>query len=94
MRKRCDMVVCTDVLEHVEPAKLDAVLDHIWRLTGRVAYFVIDTRPANAILPDGRNAHLSLHDHWWWIDKLKKVGWTVDREAIGTKSISIVALKP
>jgi hypothetical protein len=93
MPKPCDMVVCTDVLEHVEPEKLDAVLDHVHRLTGRVAYFVIDTKPANAILPDGRNAHLSLHDAHWWERKLNAIGWSITQLTNGSKSVTIVALK-
>jgi hypothetical protein len=96
MPKPCDMVVCTDVLEHVEPAKLDAVLDHIWRLTSRVAYFVIDVKPANAILPDGRNAHLSLHEPQWWISKLMAIGWKLDATEINVsgKSVALIAEKP
>lgn len=92
MPKPCEMVVSTDVLEHVEPEKLDAVLDHIWRLTGRVAYFVISTRLANTILPDGRNAHLSVHDAHWWIKRLRVVGWQLEAITV-EKDLSIVALK-
>jgi Glycosyltransferase GT-D fold len=94
MPKPCDMVVCTDVLEHVEPAKLDAVLDHIWRLTSRVAYFVIDVKPANAILPDGRNAHLSLHEPSWWREKLEAIGWKIVTQEGGGKSMTVIAKKP
>ncbi len=94
MPKPCDLIVCTDVLEHVEPSKLDAVLDHIWRLCGVAAYFVIDVKPANAILPDGRNAHLSLHPAEWWVGRLMQIGWSVGATEIGGKSISIVATKP
>jgi hypothetical protein len=94
MPKPCDMVICTDVLEHVEPLKLDAVLDHIWRLTGTIAYFVIDVKPANAILPDGRNAHLSLHSAEWWIGRLMQVGWSVGATDVAGKSVSIIATKP
>jgi hypothetical protein len=92
MPKPCDLVVCTDVLEHVEPAKLDAVMDHLWRITGTVGYFVISTRPANAILPDGRNAHLSVHDADWWLDKFRAIGWSIARHTIG-KDLTIVAEK-
>jgi hypothetical protein len=54
-----DLVVCGDVLEHVEPAHLDAVLDDLMRCTKRMALLVVATRPARKTLPDGRNAHLS-----------------------------------
>ncbi len=93
MPKPCDMVVCTDVLEHVEPEKLDAVLDHVFRLTGEIAYFVIDTKPANAVLPDGRNAHLSLHSAEWWVDRLTYRGFRMVTINSGSKSVTIVATK-
>lgn len=79
--KPCDLVVSTDVLEHVEPDKLAAVLDHIYRIAGMGAYLVIATRPANAILADGRNAHLIVEPAAWWIDKLKAAGWPVAKVA-------------
>lgn len=76
--KPCDFVVCTDVLEHVEPAKLPAVIDHLFRITGKGAYLVIATRPANAKLPDGRNAHLTVEPAHKWIERLRKAGWIFD----------------
>jgi 2-polyprenyl-3-methyl-5-hydroxy-6-metoxy-1,4-benzoquinol methylase len=54
-----DLVVCGDVLEHVEPQHLDAVCDDIARCTRRFALLVVATRPARKKLVDGRNAHLS-----------------------------------
>lgn len=74
MPKPADLVVCTDVLEHVEIEHLPAVLDHIGRLAGRAAYIVVSTREANATLPDGRNAHLIVRPAQWWIDALQPMG--------------------
>ena len=34
-----DMTVCVDVLEHIEPEKLDAVLDHIYQKTNKIILF-------------------------------------------------------
>jgi 2-polyprenyl-3-methyl-5-hydroxy-6-metoxy-1,4-benzoquinol methylase len=67
-----DLVCCLDVLEHIEPECLDAVLDDIARLTRKVAFFVISTRLAGAKLPDGRNAHLIVKDASWWNAQLAK----------------------
>lgn len=65
-----DIVVCGDVLEHIEPVCLDAVLDDLKRVTRKVGLFVIDTRPAKKTLPDGRNAHLIQEPAEWWFPKL------------------------
>jgi hypothetical protein len=76
--KPSDILVCTDVLEHIEPTLLDNVLDHIERLTREVALLVISCRPANAVLPDGRNAHLIIETPDWWLEKLLARGtWAV-----------------
>jgi hypothetical protein len=69
--KPCELVVCTDVLEHVEPERLDNVLSHLSALSAKALYLVIATRPANATLPDGRNAHLIVRDAEFWLAKLK-----------------------
>jgi hypothetical protein len=67
-----DIVVCTDVLEHIEPDMLKFVLDDLRRCTKQVGYFVIHTGPARKTLPDGRNTHLIQQDHNWWHAKLSK----------------------
>lgn len=67
-----ELVVNTDSMEHVEPKSVDTVLRHIRDLTGHVAIFVISTRAAFKNLPDGRNAHICLHDKDWWISFLGK----------------------
>jgi hypothetical protein len=66
-----EMVVITDVMEHVETEYVDEVLDHIESLTERAAYFSISTQLALKSLPDGRNAHISVHDGDWWKKKLE-----------------------
>lgn len=68
--KPADMVVCTDVMEHIEPDKVDAVLAHIAYLMVNVAFMVIALVPAKKTLSDGRNAHLIVESMDWWITKL------------------------
>lgn len=67
-----DVVVCTDVLEHIEPEHLDATLRHIRSLMAMNGFFVIATRPAKKILPDGRNAHLIVKAWPWWEERLRE----------------------
>lgn len=45
----------TGVLEHIEPECLEQVLDHLQRLTRKIALLNIVTRPANKVLADGHN---------------------------------------
>ena len=67
-----DLVACTDVLEHIEPDCLDAVLDDLKRVTRKVGFFVIANRPAKKVLPDGRNAHLIQEGLDWWRGRLER----------------------
>jgi hypothetical protein len=74
-----DLVVSTDVLEHIEPDKLMGVLTHIRFLTAKMAYINVHTGKANAVLPDGRNAHLIQKPADWWRDTLMAYFTTVKR---------------
>lgn len=68
-----DVVICTDVLEHIEPERLDAVLDELQRLTKKAAFFLVATTVAKRTLPDGRNAHLIVkHSNWWLFHLMKR----------------------
>lgn len=66
-----DLVVCTDVLEHVEPDHLSAVLGDLQRCVREVGYFVIHTGPAMKTLADGRNTHLIQQGARWWRSRLE-----------------------
>lgn len=65
-----DIVVCTDVLEHIEPALIDNVLNHLGGLTKKVLFCTVALEKAMKVLPDGRNAHLILESSQWWFGKL------------------------
>ena len=70
--RAADIVICTDVLEHIEPEHINAVLDDLARVTKQVGYYVIHTGPAGKTLPDGRNTHLIQRDRAWWESKIAK----------------------
>jgi hypothetical protein len=70
--RAADLVVCTDVLEHVEPAFLQETLSDLTRVTKKVGYFVVHTGPSNKTLADGRNAHLIQEGEGFWRDALSK----------------------
>lgn len=69
-KEPADFVTCIDVLEHIEPDLLDNVLDDLFMLTKRWAFFTVHTGPAVKTLSDGRNAHLIQKPASWWLPKL------------------------
>lgn len=70
-----DLVLCIDVLEHIEPDLLGGVLEHLQQLTRIACFAVIATRPAEKRLPDDRNAHLIIDSGSWWARQFHERGW-------------------
>lgn len=66
-----DLVVCTDVLEHVEPDRLAVVINHLFKLSTKLVFMVIATRPSNKFFPDGRNVHLTIEPATWWWERIQ-----------------------
>ena len=87
------MVACIDVLEHIEPECLDAVLDDLKRCTGTVGFFSIATGPAVKTLSDGRNAHLIKQPVEWWWHKLSERFEIQTLQRVGTHGFYVI-VKP
>ncbi len=84
----CDLVYCGDVLEHVEPDCLNAVLNDLRRLTLKAVLLVICTGPAAKTLQDGRNAHLIQEGPRWWLDALDE-RWEIDSLFFDGRDLSV-----
>lgn len=69
--ERVDLIINTDVLEHIPEQDLDDVLTHMKSLSEHV-FFNISTRLAGEILPSGENAHCTVYPATWWQEKLSK----------------------
>ena len=67
-----DMVICTDVLEHVPREELGEVVRDIFRFTDGLAFFGVSVRPAKKNLPNGNNAHSTIKPISWWKAKIDK----------------------
>lgn len=67
-----DLVCCIDVLEHIEPAFLDAVMNDLRAITVKRGFFSVHCEPAMKFLPDGRNAHLIQQPADWWLARLSR----------------------
>ncbi|MGJ0507107.1 MAG: hypothetical protein ACR652_08210 [Methylocystis sp.] len=67
--READLVCCIDVLEHIEEDYIDSVIADLVRITTNYGFFTIATGPAEKILADGRNAHLTQKPTSWWLPK-------------------------
>jgi hypothetical protein len=68
--QKADLVCCIDVLEHVEPESLEAVLKELASITIGLGFFSIHMGPAAKVLSDGRNAHLIQQPSSWWLPRI------------------------
>ncbi len=88
-----ELVVCTDVLEHIEPDRIQFVLSDLRRCTKRLGFFTIHTGPARKSLPDGRNAHILQRDEKWWRKKLSRFFQIASIQAVGPELYVVVTPK-
>lgn len=69
-----DLVVCTDVLEHVEPECIDDVLAHLVELADKAVLIAVACRAGKRVLEDGRPDHLTVQPPKWWAKRVAKFG--------------------
>ena len=69
--RRFDLVISTDVLEHIPEESIDKILKDIFNYSDQWVFLTICTREAREILPNGMNAHATVKPEEWWNDKLK-----------------------
>lgn len=67
-----DLVCCIEVLERVEPERVDEVLDDLARLAKRLLFAVIATRPAAEAPLDGSGRHQIRQPILWWLTKIDR----------------------
>ena len=65
-----DLVICTDVLEHISEEDLDTFLKELYSKADTAVYLGICNIPANTFLSDGRNSHVTLKSFDWWVEKI------------------------
>lgn len=88
-----ELLICTDVLEHIEPLNLHSVLQHMRGLCEKSFYFQIACREAKRVLSDGRNAHLLVKPPYFWLDTLRNYFDITEFRALPGHSV-VVCGKP
>lgn len=81
--QRFDLVVCTDVLEHIESTKIDAVMRHLSDLTARALFAVVSLVPTAKTLSDGQQAHILLRSVDWWKYQFDEHDFKLSRTVVG-----------
>ena len=75
--KKYDIVVCTDVLEHIAEQDLDYVLTQILSRSNKVVFLNICCKPALKHFKEGKfkgkNVHISLFEPDWWGRKIGNI---------------------
>lgn len=92
-----DVVVCADVLEHIEPELLGNVLQHIRKLARLHVVMVIATGPSGKKMADGRGAHVIVESASWWAAQLGEafiIDTFMDRTPEGRGVLVVARPKP
>jgi len=70
-----DLVVTTDVLEHIEPDRVLEVIETLGKLTFKALYSNIACVPTNKFFTEGpfmgQDLHLSIHAPSWWRSRVR-----------------------
>ncbi len=61
-----DLVICTDVLEHVPEDEVGKVLIELMNYTNKVLYLAICTKAAGKKFSNGENVHVTIKPKEWW----------------------------
>ena len=69
---RFDLVISTDVLEHIPEDSIDDIIADIFNYQDRWVFISVCCREAREILPNGMNAHATVRPEEWWKDKFNK----------------------
>ena len=68
-----DIVVCTDVLEHIPEEDIDDTLKTIFSKARKAVFLSISCKLASKVFSDGTNAHVTVKPPSWWDERINKV---------------------
>jgi len=70
--KKFDLVICTDVLEHIPETSLPTIIDELFSYSSKYVFATAATKPAGKVLPNGMNAHATVKPKEWWMELFGK----------------------
>ena len=70
---KADAVVCFDVMEHIYVADVGYVLNDLFAQAAKLVVVNVAGYQANALLPNGENAHITIRSAQWWQGALEVI---------------------
>jgi len=67
-----DGVISFDVMEHIPKEQIPETFDQIFSRADKFVFLGIATSPAEAVLPNGENAHCTVEPIGWWEEMVHK----------------------
>lgn len=61
-----DMVICTDVMEHIPEDEVGKILAELINYTDKILFLSICLKPAKKKFSNGENLHLTIKPKEWW----------------------------
>ena len=72
-----DIVLCTDVMEHIPEQDIDWVIQKIFNYANKAVFFSICTMEAIKTFQEGKfkgkNVHVTVQEKEWWLNKFSKI---------------------
>lgn len=69
--RKFDLVVCSDVLEHLPEEEVDAFIDRLFGYARHGVWSSVCCRKAKKFFPDGTNLHVTVKSFGWWFEKFE-----------------------
>lgn len=82
-----DLVVCTEVAEHIEAKYADVLVDNVCRAANHTIFF------SAAVAGFGGHHHVNEQERYYWTDKFKVHGFEVDEVATDVIKAELIHLK-
>lgn len=71
--RRFDVVICSDVLEHIPEPDVNRFIADLFNHAKLGVWASVCTRPAKKCFPDGTNLHCTIKPYQWWHDTFAEV---------------------
>jgi hypothetical protein len=87
-----DLVLNTDVMEHVEEQFVEQTFDRLYGYCRYAVVFNIACTPSKSTLPNGQNAHVTVKPPQWWKEHIEQ-RWSDVEILSGHKNLTLIAMK-